>query len=113
MRTIEDIKSEIQEITTSTGTYHLNKREINRLVKRIEFLNKVIRYLETNPSIEFLGKERLRLQNYLKKANEGFNNWASLNKHSSPSKLKAAFKSELGLNKIATQIKTLEYILKS
>lgn len=63
MKTLIDVKNEISDIKVQIKEMipELYKAKINRLKKRIVWLNQVIMYLENEPDAEYLRKTKLRL----------------------------------------------------
>lgn len=63
MKTLIDVKKEIENIKWDIGQMCKvdDKAKINRLKKRVAWLNQVILYLEKEPDAEYLRKTKLRL----------------------------------------------------
>jgi hypothetical protein len=67
MKTIQQVQSEIDALRKEFKTFFLNTQDktANKARKRIDLLEKVVIYLESNPTEEFVTKERLRLADKL------------------------------------------------
>lgn len=114
MKTIIEIKSEIEQIlTVHFDQRKFKKKELDTAKKRLKLLNSTLMYLETNPSTDFVLSESERLKGVIDRINNNSNfaNW----KQATPGayKLKnpiSAYRTEMNLKMLKDQLKTLEFI---
>jgi len=109
MKTLEEIDNQILEVLSGSKPDETAK---NRARKNLEFLRTCKKYLETNPSEEFIIKELDSLNKkheYLDDAYEDYvrNNADYIN---NPNPLEK-YKKEMNFSQLMLQIKTLNFLL--
>lgn len=73
MKSIKQIQDEMNSIQVEISTgKDLSDTMINRLKKRYSFMVMCKMYLESNPTVEFLDKEKDRLSNRVNLINAGY-----------------------------------------
>jgi len=72
MKSAIEIKNEMTSLQSELCTKGLNKTEISKIKKRFEFLKICKAYVETEPTHDFLHREKERLQNKIKLINAGY-----------------------------------------
>lgn len=115
MKTTTEIKERIKIILSS----YIDKddKEIRKLRKEKEFLDVVLKYLETEPNEAFLIKERDRIQNRLDLIAQGFTDYAKQNtNHETDNQLvlkmlREQYNKEFDITSLNRQIKTIRFIL--
>jgi cation transport regulator ChaC len=116
MRTIIQIKGEIQGIETRIKRGEYKGNEKSKLYKQIENLRACILYLETEPRAEFVGKESEDLNKIIQRKQGviddffGSEEYQKMTK-SALSKLKKEHEKTHNLPKLRTQLDTLNYLL--
>ncbi len=105
---VEQIKSSLEKATKDRDI-----KEVKKLSKRLEYLNGIKFYLESQPSENFLKSNLNEIKKRIASLSSGFGEWLKSvdKKDSDPKKLKTRFNTEMGLGKMKNQIKTLEFIL--
>jgi hypothetical protein len=109
MKTIIDVE---QEVITIRQNFRPGEDDApaRKAKKRLVLLNDVIAYLETNPTAEFVNKERFRLADKLQKIRDGFPDYlANIDSREDMS----GYLAKMGGKLIKDQIKVLNYILQS
>lgn len=81
MKKIETIQKEIDHIIAlmkqkakSNEELNLPKPKFTKENSRIQYLNTIIAFLETNPTDEYLHKEQTRLETLIRSLRDGFEN---------------------------------------
>lgn len=112
MKIIKDLNSEINQLALENNKRETSLKVFKKNSKRIDFLRYVIRFLETNPSNEFLESERIRLLELAGKINARYSTWKRdiAPKDVDLKKWKSLFNKETGLTKINKQLKTITFI---
>lgn len=117
MKTIQQVNDRIQSIINATDNVAPTTRRDNLL--EINHLRDVVRYLQTDPSEEFIKSEISRLVNIVKFCEESWKEQYAKHKHtydrmalSTMRARKAEFLKETDLETINKQIRVLAYILK-
>lgn len=111
MKTIRQIKDEILEIKSNYS--ELDAKEQKKSKDRISVLNDIILYLEHNPTIDFLNKEKGRLESLILSFNDKkrYRRYLDDNLLPDNSKSKAKYKSELNISIYKKHLNTINYIL--
>lgn len=114
MKSLLEIKSEIENNNKSLLLDSLTKRKKTSISKQNKFLREMMMYIETNPREEFLIQEKERLQKFIEAKEEQYVYWSAniCDKKVDVNKRRALFNKEIGLTPIKKQIKTLSFILK-
>jgi len=126
MKTIEQVKKELAELegsgqgirhTISTAPEKISdkaEKQYKKAQKRCAFLHLCVLYLESGPNPDFVQQEKQRLKRHLSIIDGGFDEWCK-NTPCHDDKIKVERKPEynnlMGRAKIASQLKTIEYIL--
>jgi len=87
-------------------------RALNRIQNKIDFLNTIILYLESNPREEFLQSEKLRLEKQGDNIEDNFDKWIladSSRKHLE--KPRKVYYKEMKLDDVLKRLKTINYLL--
>lgn len=113
MRTIKEMKQEIEEIKHRIGHEEMKKAIEGRLRKRIQFLNTCILYMETNPDQEFVSAQIKMVEGKINRRMEGFNEddykeWAKKD----VAKVRKAYEKEYDIPKLRSQVSAMRFILK-
>ncbi len=121
MKTVQEVKKEIEEIANTLQTEQrrrsedriFKKREVTNMKKRLALLKIVSLYLETNPTIEFLKREVDRIENCISLRMVSF---VLDDAESKPktfiSKMRKAHEKMYDIPKLREQVKTMRFILK-
>jgi hypothetical protein len=73
MKKVKQIKEEMNNIQVELSTgKHESQTLINRIKKKYQFLGLCKWYIESNPTEEFIGKEKERLVNKISLINDGY-----------------------------------------
>ena len=114
MKKIQDIQKEVEEINDELTTNKKRKKgevgflkpgAVKKLKSRKEYLLTCIAYLNTNPTQEFIEKEKERLMNRNNKIMEGTPSGYGVTR-----KAKRDYEKLMDLPKIRLQMKTLQFI---
>ena len=118
MKTIETVRIEIDKIRLDhADVYGFKEKELKKARKEISFLDKALKYLQSECDKEaYLNKDLARLNKKLDVINdeETYKTW----RRGNPDKVvslknpEAGYRTDMGLNKIKKQIETLEYLIK-
>jgi len=104
MKTIKAINKEIEEIVSKAFPTTRDKN-------RVAFLRQCVRYLETEPSQEFLDSEKERLKREVQVLENRYDNWLeSVPKRKSSPNPYGAYCTEVNMNYHKNQLKTLKYL---
>lgn len=114
MITVKQIQDRVSQINDDI----VNRHEVDKAFLRnakIEksFLHQLLLYVETNPSEDFLNKEKERLNKIITSLENGFDFWS---KHNKPTdvdakKLRSYYNKEMGITKFKNQLKAVNTIL--
>lgn len=87
--------------------------QLNKMRKRVEFLEVVKKYLESGPTAEFVASEKSKIDNIITKIKDGFNGWLEWNKDKGETykQQRDYYEKEMELKKYKTQYKALDFIL--
>jgi len=114
MKSSIEIKNEMTSLQADLCTKGLKKMEVSKIKKRYEFLKICKMYIESNPTHEFLHKEKDRLQNKINLINAGYKPDQKL--------IDRGFKKEeqkehkdynkiMGIAKFKEQLKGIQYLI--
>lgn len=107
MKTLTTIKKEIEELLALDR--HKEKPSVlSRAKKRIQFLRMCQHYLETQPSTEFLQKEKARLENRLDLIEDNFDYYKATATAKKPLKEYAKL---MDTKSVKEQLKTIKYLI--
>jgi len=110
MKTVKEITKKIDELIRSINKDSLDT-EVKAVKKRVVFLREVYNYLDTNPREEFVRLQKEEVQRRIELLPTHFEGWKTgrvLTKYKDPY---ASYCSEMGLQTMNEQIKTLNFIL--
>lgn len=112
MKDLKLVNQEIKEIL-STDREGMKKYALNKMRKRLEFLEVARKYLESEPANDFVVKEKSRIDKIIKAINSGFSAWSQWNKDKGEDykSQRTAYDTEMELKKYKTQFKALDFIL--
>ena len=111
MKTIDDINTELDRLRDDTKNLH-SKREREKIAKKCSVLYLCKLYLETNPTLKFIEKQKAEVKRKLDFIDEGFNQWAGSNpKEANVNNPKSKYNSLMGVKVLKAQLKTLNYLL--
>lgn len=114
MKTIKQVNADIKEVEKEIKELSEDKPLSweKKMQNKIIFMRTVIKYLETEPRIEFVKAELDRLTDSINKLNTGFVHWCnSLKENLTNTQAKNKFETEVGIKTMNKQLKTLRYIL--
>lgn len=115
MKTITKIKALIKDNLAELEVpgVVITKRAQNAIIRKDKFLKEILMYLETNPKLEFLNKEKERLSTLIIAKESQFERWSKniCDKSLEVSKRKSTFDRELGIKNLKNQLKTINFIL--
>jgi hypothetical protein len=110
MKTATEVQKEIDEIVRSINKNSLDT-EVKTAKRKIVFLREIKLYLDTNPSEECVKQQKSEVQRRIELLPTHFEGWKTgkvLTKYKDPY---ASYCSEMGLQTMNAQIKTLDYLL--
>jgi len=112
MRELKLVEAEIKEIRASARN-DMKKHALNKLRKRLEFLEVVKKYLESGATHEFVLKEKERIAHLVTTITDGFGAWSVWNKDKGESykEQRDFYEKEMELKKYKLQFKALDFIL--
>lgn len=111
MKTPEMIQERITKLQND-GLSAVDPKERKKLANELAFLNDCKRYLEHNPSEDFLKETLAKLEKQMKGLNEKFHHWIIATPNARNLKNpKTAYASEVGLKSMRAQAETLRFIL--
>lgn len=116
MKTVIEINKEIESVISycDVNKKTLSVAKLNKERKRLEFLRFVKKYIETNPSKEFVESEIKRHKEYLKQRGNAahFNSWKTSNAEtgSDAKKMRSKYLKEMNVAHIKKQVQILEFI---
>lgn len=102
MKTINQINREIR---------NLIKENPKRVKQKVSELRGYIRYLETNPSEEFVRSEYERLKKEIKVLESRFESWLEVPRHRITPNPESVYEQESGISTRKKQTKALKYLL--
>jgi hypothetical protein len=112
MRTVKEIKKlekqrieEFQKLKNSES-FKVVKREESKCKKEIAFYRDCVLYIQSNPTKEFLVKQKESVLQKIDNIEQ-----AMIKREFTLTKDKTAFKKSLGIDKLNTQLKYLNFIL--
>lgn len=108
MKKLQELNKEIKDIE-SLETRGEKASVIKRRGKRVAFLKFCVKYLETQPSIDFIKKEKGRISGIVDSVQSGYTSYIGVN--TDPRKWKAEYNKETGLMKLKEQLRTLNFLL--
>jgi hypothetical protein len=109
MRSLLDVNNEIITLTEecTTGS-SLKPSQISRRKNRIEYLNIVKAYLETDPSLDYINHEINRIENRVALLSNSFDR----SQYKDPKEAFKKYEKEMGIPLLRQQVRTLRYIKK-
>ena len=113
MKTIENIKSDMNSNIKHSQEAGISTRTYNSLVNKNKYLYSILLYLETNPKKSFIQSEVSRLEKLIGSKESQYSKWS---KDVCPpevevKKRKPMFNRELGIDVLKKQLKTNLFIL--
>ena len=113
MKTLEKVQSEISALQKEADTPNLPKKDYKKIEKKVKLLYQCQLYLETNPTAEFLEKQKEDLKKKLKAIDAGFLQWSSNNPQEANSvkNPKSKYNSIMGTKNFKAQLLTLQYLI--
>lgn len=112
LRRIESLKAETPMLLSGdTKEIKASNRLRSKNLKEIDFLNTLIKYLESGASEEFVKKEATRVGGILETHRVRMESHINTTDPKLISYWKKEYETEHGLGKLKTQYKTLEYLL--
>jgi hypothetical protein len=112
MKDLKAVNAEIKDIL-HTDTHGMKKYALNKMRKRLEFLELVKKYLESEPTQEFVAKEKARISHLVTTIVDGYGAWQAWNKDKGETykEQRDYYEKEMELKKYKTQFKALDFIL--
>lgn len=110
---LKDVNKEIKTIL-ATDRSDMSKHQENKLKKRLQLFELCKKYLETNPSVVFIEKEKSRIEKLVESIAGGFGAWQSGGNAPRDKDFKQQrgfYEKETNLKHFKLQLKTLEFIL--
>lgn len=116
MKTTKELKSEMKEVLEAME-FQKKKDDkksanaIKRLKAKLDYLKMCLLYIESNPSVEFIIKEKERLTNRINAFMELYKvpeDWGKTMK----SNHRKAYEKDMGIPKLRKQLSTIHFILK-
>ena len=101
-RQIESVSDEIKQSEKSADPKY--KRAAKRLRRKVSYLRICLKYIETNPTVEFMKKEQDRICNRINK----FIDLYDINQHGN----KKGYEKEMGIPKLRKQLSLINFLLK-
>lgn len=123
MKTIKEIEVKIKNFNLEITHLISQKKEVKdrrHINKQIKILNTEVRhwknilyYLETQPTLEYLNREKERLEKLIDSLSEKYYDWQKNNAPPDihPNKRKTYYNKEMGVNKLKYQLKAVNQIL--
>lgn len=112
MKKIINVQQLISEKLAETDVLtEKQKARKTRLTNEVVYLRKVVLHLETGPTKEFIENEVNRLENRLRKIEEHYISPSGRLSTKQLSEYRKGFEKQWGIDKIKTQLKTLNFIL--
>jgi len=89
-----------------------HKSAVDKIFSRIEFLTTCLRYVETDPSKEFISKEVDRIESRINLIDDGYAYWRTINMLSAmeAERIKE-YNKQMGLSTLKSQLQCLKFIL--
>lgn len=75
MKTVAQLRAEQQNILLAGKKFERWEKEYGQLEDKYAYLQTCIFYLQSNPSEDFLNKEKQRIENILSLIEDGFKKW--------------------------------------
>lgn len=115
MKTTEQIQHDIKVLSIQLEQEDRDSK-INKLTKEIQQLRQYQKYLDVPCEESHLARQLEKLRGDVFKIVDGFKVWKQANpdiveKYGTESQLKAIYNNKMGLRKIKSQIKAVEYLL--
>lgn len=114
MKNINQLKQEIKQLEniSSAEIAEMKPAVYKRHLKKMELLRHLVKYLETNPTKDFIEKDTTRLETVISAKMLEFpvDDYHKLAKKE-VDKLRKEHESKYGIGKLRTQLKTLRYLL--
>lgn len=118
MKNLDQIQERIEKLLQDGRVEDLSARDKKAISVKLEFNRTIARYLETNPSEDFIKLERDRLENLIDLAEDSWKQEYAKHSYtydkmvvSTVNKRKREFLKELNLADVKNQLKALAYIL--
>lgn len=113
MKTLESVKSEIESLQKEAATEGMLPRFIKKIEKKVKLLYQCQLYLETNPTKEFIEKQKADTSKKIKVINDGYKDWLNNNAKEADGckNPKSKYQTYMGLKNIKAQYLTLSYLL--
>lgn len=116
MKTIEQLKKEIFDVTYKLQNESMKKSAETKLRNRIAFLKVCVRYVESNPDQSFCEKELKKIEDIISSKMKEFEDSISDEKKEKMSKkvlsgLRKEHEAMYGLSKLRVQMRSLRFIL--
>lgn len=105
MKSLLDVNAEISEIIASQGRFE-NKRAESRAKKRLQFLNMVKMYIESQPDEYFVAREIFRLEKRVNLLSDSFDE----SQYKDAREARKKYEKEVGIPDLRSQIKVLRFI---
>lgn len=105
MKEVKSIQTEIDSLLEELKHAEKDKP----LFKRLQFLKVCKMYLETNPSEDFIKKEKSRLSKRIQLLRDGYSGYKA--KDPDPKKWKSEYNKATGLNQLNVQLRTINFLL--
>jgi len=112
MKTAKFLQNEVAKLFAQCHDPLTEDKEVKKLKKRITFLKTCMYYMQTEPSMEFLEKEKDRLNNRINMFMETYvplDSTKYMKKDLSAHK--KGFEKEMGIPKIKSQLVTINFLL--
>lgn len=119
MRKLSDMRKHRQELLENAERLRnqLDNKDRRQLARQLEYVDTVIKYLETEPREGFVEKELQRVQDRLISVYDGFDTWKSKNPDMvarvlrTKTKLENYYHNQMGVPELRKQEDMLKYIL--
>jgi hypothetical protein len=109
MKTIKEIEQEINELAEFVRQ---NPNKAKRAKAKVSQLRQYIRYLEYDPSEEFILNDKKLLSGRVKSLESKYPQWLESGDRSSLKNPQSTYRTSVGINKIKRQITAYNYLLK-
>jgi len=115
MKQVIKIKSEMTDLQVEISTgKDLKRAQIKRLKTRYQFLQLCVSYLQTEPSVDYIKKEKERLQNKINLINAGYfpdKRLIEAGLRREEQKEHKQYNKIMSLDKFKAQLKAINYLL--
>jgi len=109
MKTIKEIDLEIAELVKSAEKEEYKKRL--RISSKVAFLRQCKLYLESDPRLEFIQQQKDETLKKMKSIESNFDAWKVGRCLSTYKDTYAAYLSQMGMDNLKSQLRTLNYLL--